>query len=795
MARLRRVDRIAIAAAVLGWLVCMALGLRSAAWQITSSPVALTPTLGTAHAYPEVRQVRVSPPSEPPLRTGDRLIAVGGRDFAGKGGFDLKIDAHLARRGSGPVPIRFERDGRRVDGLLFFPATMAQGWMMATSAVYLAAALLLILRAPGIRSVQDVFATMLAIATYTVSFFGTTRGEIHAAIAVRMLGASLIFPFTVRMGAHLLDEHDTPRWMRGWPWLLLLIGPVGISAEVDGPIPPAVAAPLFGLLMVLAWGSLLALVVQRYGAGDAAARRRWRLICVSAFLVGIAQAGAVLAMIVDYENGRFIFYSMVLTSIFPIALVVAILHHRLFDIDRMLSAAATYLLTLLAFAAGLVFVVPRAAAAAAELLGVGLGVAYLVVFALLATLLVSLAQRIRPLIDRVLLAEQHAVEVDLREKKAAADRENLAKSAFLATASHDLRQPLHALGLFVGALEDKVHDPEARVLVQNIQASTRAMEEMFDSVLDVSRLDAGVLEVHLGAVALDGLLARLRTELEPLAAARDLRLAIAPTSLVVRSDPLLLRRILQNLIANALRYTDRGKVLVGCTRRGGAVRIHVCDTGRGIAPEERERIFDEYHRAGGEDARAPGGSGLGLAIVRRMTELLGHGLDLRSTPGRGSIFTVTVPRGERAAAARAAEPAAADDVAGLRVLAIDDDPSILDGMRRLLEPWGCTVRTASSGQAACLALASGDRTTAPDVILADWELGGGETGPAAIASVRAAVGADVPALLITGDTTPARVAEARAGAFLLLTKPLAPMRLRAGLAHLAGVARRAHARS
>ena len=405
-------------------------------------------------------------------------------------------------------------------------------------------------------------------------------------------------------------------------------------------------------------------------------------------------------------------------------------------------------------------------------------------------LLVSLAQRIRPLIDRVLLAEQHALAEDLREKKDAADRENLAKSTFLATASHDLRQPLHALGLFVGALESKVHDPEARGLVKNIQASMQAMEEMFNSVLDVSRLDAGVLEARVGDVALGPLLAQLCTELEPLASTRGLVLRVVPTTLAVRSDPLLLRRILQNLITNALRYTDSGKVVVGCTRRGADVRIHVCDSGRGIAPEERARIFDEYQRGAGEDSRSRAGLGLGLAIVQRLAQLLDHRLDLRSTPGRGSIFTVTAARAERAATVRRTAAAVADDVAGLRVLAIDDDPAILDGMRNLLAPWGCTIATARSGQAAC-ALASANGAATPDVILADYELAGGETGPQAIAAVRAVVGSSVPALLITGDTSPARLTEARAAGFLLLTKPLAPMRLRAGLAHLAGTARRA----
>jgi two-component system, sensor histidine kinase len=371
----------------------------------------------------------------------------------------------------------------------------------------------------------------------------------------------------------------------------------------------------------------------------------------------------------------------------------------------------------------------------------------------------------------------------LSAAKEEADRSNVAKSRFLAAASHDLRQPLHALGLFAGALEDGVRDPEARDLVSKIQDSTRALEEMFDALLDVSRLDAGVMDVHVTDLSLLPLLQRLEAEFTPQAQRKGLRLRVMPSRLAVRSDPVLLSRIMQNLVSNAVRYTDRGRIVVGCRRRGGQVRLEVADTGRGIAPERRGEIFEEFHRVEPDPARTGEGLGLGLSIVERLARLLDHRIEVDSTPGRGSVFRITVPRASRGApASEQPAPHAPLHLGGVSVLVVDDDVTVLDATRQQLERWGCRVRAAPSAVEACdperLAAAS------PDVIVADYQLAGGATGIEAIAAIRVMLGRPVPAVLVTGATSPDALGAARAGGFPLLHKPLAPAKLRAALTQL-----------
>jgi signal transduction histidine kinase len=371
----------------------------------------------------------------------------------------------------------------------------------------------------------------------------------------------------------------------------------------------------------------------------------------------------------------------------------------------------------------------------------------------------------------------------LSAAKDEADRSNVAKSRFLAAASHDLRQPLHALGLFAGALEDRVREPEAGELVSKIQDSTRALEEMFDALLDVSRLDAGVMDVQVTDVSLLPLLQRLEAEFTPQAQRKGLRLRVMPSRLAVRSDPVLLSRILQNLVSNAIRYTDRGRIVVGCRRRGGQIRLEVADSGRGIAPERRREIFEEFHRVEPDPARTGEGLGLGLSIVERLARLLDHRIDVDSTPGRGSVFTITVPRASRVAqASEHPAPPAPLHLGGISVLVVDDDATVLDATRRQLERWGCQVRAAPSAVEACdpegLAAAS------PDVIVADYQLAGGATGIEAIAAIRVMLGRPVPAVLVTGATSPDALGAARAGGFPLLHKPLAPAKLRAALTQL-----------
>jgi signal transduction histidine kinase/FixJ family two-component response regulator len=365
---------------------------------------------------------------------------------------------------------------------------------------------------------------------------------------------------------------------------------------------------------------------------------------------------------------------------------------------------------------------------------------------------------------------------ELEKRRQQLEDANKYKSRFLASASHDLRQPLHALNLFAAQLRADA-DPEERVrLVARINAAVGAMNELFEALLDMSKLDAGVLEPDVSAFPVGPLLARMETTFGEVARAKGLRLQVVPSGAWVRSDFILLERILLNLVSNAVRHTARGGVLIGCRRRGGRLRIDVCDSGAGIAEEERRRIFGEFVQL----ARDPGGGlGLGLSIVDRLGRLLGHPVEMDSRLGRGSRFSVTVPL--VAAGSEAELPsvlaAVADPARGKLVVVIDDDVLALDGMGGILRSGGCDVVTADSGEAALAALAA--RQRAPDLVISDYRLAGAETGIAAIERLRAALGAAIPAFLVSGDTAPERLREARAGGCHLLHKPVAPMRLRA----------------
>jgi signal transduction histidine kinase/CheY-like chemotaxis protein len=369
----------------------------------------------------------------------------------------------------------------------------------------------------------------------------------------------------------------------------------------------------------------------------------------------------------------------------------------------------------------------------------------------------------------------------LRGLRAAAEDANLTKSRFFAAASHDLRQPLHALGLFVETLQERAGEPDDRSLVAGIRTSTNRLSSMFNALLDLSRLDAGRVVPHPLDLDLDPILGRACAEAEPEARERGLRLRRAPTRARVHSDPNLLARLVGWLVENAVQHTERGSVLVGCRRRGNAVRIEIWDTGPGIPDERRAEIFQEFATLD-EDVR-PRRLGLGLTLVERTAELLGHRIELDSRPGRGSVFSVTVPRAEpRAGASAPASASSASGLEGRRVLVIDDDPAILEGMSERLERWGCHPLSAASADAAVAQLSAG--APAPDAILADYRLGEGRTGLEAIAQLRAHLEASVPAVVITGETAPETLEAIRAAGFQRLSKPVSPARLRAVLGQL-----------
>jgi signal transduction histidine kinase/CheY-like chemotaxis protein len=370
---------------------------------------------------------------------------------------------------------------------------------------------------------------------------------------------------------------------------------------------------------------------------------------------------------------------------------------------------------------------------------------------------------------------------ELASARDAAVAANAAKSRFLAAASHDLRQPIHALRLFAEALGSGDDPERMRELGLRIRDSSDSLIAMFDELLDLSRLESGAVEARFTDFPLGPLLEQLAAELAPDAAARGIALRVVKTGAVVRGDPLLLRRILQNLLVNALRYTERGRVLAGVRRAGGAVRVEVWDTGPGIPESRRGEIFREFTQL--DQARRSEGLGLGLAIVDRLARLLDYRVEVDSAIGKGSVFRVIVPLSTRGASARPAQAAAAPSagLAGRMVVVVDDDLNILEAMRVLLESWGCELALARSAEEAIDGLER--RGAVPDVVLADYTLEAGATGIDAIAAVRNACSANAAGVIITGETDAGVLERVRAAGHVHLTKPIAPARLRAALGH------------
>lgn len=385
-------------------------------------------------------------------------------------------------------------------------------------------------------------------------------------------------------------------------------------------------------------------------------------------------------------------------------------------------------------------------------------------------------------------ARVRAATADLAAKMDMAERANSAKSRFFAAASHDLRQPLHALSLFVAALKARNQQPETQTLIDNIEASTAAMELLFNALLDISRLDAGTIETHPQHFPLQKLLRDLEQQFRALAEEKGLRLRFRPCDVTLYSDPLLIERILGNLVANAIRYTDDGGVLVGCRRRGRLLRISVVDTGRGIPPDQQEAVFQEFVQLHNPARDRSKGLGLGLAIVSRLGRLLGHRVDLQSRPDHGSVFSIDVPLGDARLIAPPAPPVPPTRLpADALVLLVDDESAILRGMAELFDHWGIDLVTAHSASEAEHWLASLDRV--PDVIVSDYRLPDDTDGLAVIQRLRRKFGHDIPAILVTGDTAPDTILRITRAGIPMLHKPLRPAKLRALLTHLIQQAR------
>ena len=372
------------------------------------------------------------------------------------------------------------------------------------------------------------------------------------------------------------------------------------------------------------------------------------------------------------------------------------------------------------------------------------------------------------------------LNVALARAKGEADDANISKTKFLAAASHDILQPLNAARLYVTSLIERQGGGGDSRLVDNIDASLEAVEEIFGALLDMSRLDTGVMRPEFSSFRIDDLMRQIELEFSPLAGAKGLNLTFVRSSLVVRSDRRLLRRLVQNLVSNAIKYTPAGRVLVGCRRRDGALRIDVCDTGVGIPESQQRDIFVEFHRLD-QGARIARGLGLGLSIVERVARVLGCTIEVDSTVGSGSRFSVKVALSN----AVAVELPARDEIrvdpsqlVGTTALCIDNEPSVLDGMETMLRGWGCQVIKAPDLDVALAAIE--ESPVMPNGLLIDYHLDHGN-GIEAISALRARYG-DLPAILITADRSPTVREQARAQGIQLLNKPLKPAALRALLA-------------
>ncbi|WP_337266011.1 PAS domain-containing hybrid sensor histidine kinase/response regulator [Oryzifoliimicrobium ureilyticus] len=379
-------------------------------------------------------------------------------------------------------------------------------------------------------------------------------------------------------------------------------------------------------------------------------------------------------------------------------------------------------------------------------------------------------------------AELTRVNTELADARAAADEANIGKTRFFAAAGHDILQPLNAARLYSSALAERMALSDHAPIARNIDSALESVEAILGAVLDISRLDTGAMRAKVSTVSLSEILERIATDFAPIAREKQLKLIVMPTSLHVRSDPNLLRRLVQNLVSNAIKYTITGKVLVGVRRNGKSAVIQVVDSGIGIPTSKVRTVFKEFARLD-EGARTASGLGLGLSIVDRIARVLGHPVELKSVHGRGTDFRITLPMVRTSQRPKIPQQLhqrdPAEPLKGLHILCIDNEPEILEGMRLLLTGWGCRITTLTELVSESQVLAEGPF----DLIIADYHLSHA-TGIDAIRRLRREAGMSIPALLVTADRSPEVRAEAEENAIAVQNKPVRPAALRAFITQL-----------
>ncbi len=386
------------------------------------------------------------------------------------------------------------------------------------------------------------------------------------------------------------------------------------------------------------------------------------------------------------------------------------------------------------------------------------------------------------------ITDRKRAEATLRHAQEAAERANDGKTRFLAAASHDLRQPYQAMRLLLHALASRQSDAQSKALARRLDEAMTAGENLLNALLDISTLEGGMVRPHIAIFTIDTVLDRLHGEFAPQAAVRGQLLQFIRSRVAVRSDPVLLERIVRNLVLNAIRHSPGGRILIGCRRAGDAVRLEVWDNGPGIPRDKLEEIFEEFSQLANEERDGSRGHGLGLAIVKGLTRILGHEISVRSTLGRGTVFAVTLPAAENHGASGAAAPTTA--LEGSRassqrsVLVIEDEPAQRMSLALLLEDWGYLVRSAADLASALHELDQwGEK---PSFVVSDFRLPGGCNGVEAIREIGRHVGRQVPGIILTGDTDPSRLREARQSGCILMHKPVSLGSLRHAVASLSG---------
>jgi signal transduction histidine kinase len=367
----------------------------------------------------------------------------------------------------------------------------------------------------------------------------------------------------------------------------------------------------------------------------------------------------------------------------------------------------------------------------------------------------------------------------------AAERANRFKTRFFTAVGHDLLQPLHAARLSASALAETVREVDQERLANRIEHALTTIEDLLKSILDISKLEAGAITPSLQPISLEQLFSSLAVDIGPLARSKGLDLTWRRTAFAVMSDPMMLRRILQNLLANAVQYTERGAVMLAARRRGPNVRIEVWDTGPGIPQAERQLIFEEFQRGPAAHHQDIGGFGLGLSIVKRMGDALQHPISICSHVGHGTLFMVSAPFAATVDTHTMENPKAGSShpygLSGAKILIIDNDAAVLDAMQSLLERWSCETRAVPDLAALDSLIGEGFR---PDIVLADYHLNNGQCGLNAVERLRSEFDPQLPAVVVTADHAPMIADIVQAAACEILLKPVKPAELRALMVHL-----------